>query len=56
MNNRWRTGIILWWAFVIIVVAVVLIVMGGHAAQCAADGGEYVKTWTGWYTCVGDGQ
>jgi hypothetical protein len=44
-------GVIALIALVAVVLAI-LLWLGEQAAACAADGGVYVKEWTGLYTCV----
>ena len=39
--------------FIVVTVMLCVIVFQIQgAAECAADGGQYLRTWTGWPTCV----
>jgi len=44
--------IFLFIAFAVIVIAIFLWI-AGIAQDCEMQGGTFVKTWSGWYECVG---
>jgi hypothetical protein len=45
----------LFFGVVLIVIVLALYFQATGAIQCAEDGGAYLRSWTGWPTCVMEG-